>query len=34
VDNTGTAGRNVSLRVQLTDEHGAKLMHQRAYGVR
>ena len=36
VDNSSAAGRNVSLRVQLTDEHGAKVTQDviRAYGVR
>jgi subtilisin family serine protease len=36
VDNSAAAGRNVSLRVELTDEHGARVTQRiiRAYGVR
>lgn len=36
VDNSSAAGRNVTLRVQLTDEHGVKVTQDviRAYGVR
>jgi hypothetical protein len=36
VDNSSAAGGNVTLRVQLTDEHGAKVTQDvyRAYGVR